>query len=47
MSEEFTFDVDFATTFERIEALRAKMLAFVKSEQRDFLPAFDIEVVGA
>jgi hypothetical protein len=46
MSESFTWDVAFGTTFEDIEALRGKMLAFVKSEKRDFLPAFDITVQG-
>jgi hypothetical protein len=46
MSESFSWDVAYNTTFEAIEALRAKMLAFVKSERRDFLPAFDIVVVG-
>lgn len=46
MSEDFEFDVDYSTSFERLEALREKMLAFVKSEPRDFLPAFDVEVVG-
>lgn len=47
MSEDFVFDVDFNTSFERIEALRSKMLMFVKSERRDYMPSFDIEVVGA
>ncbi|CAG7850530.1 Uncharacterized MscS family protein C2C4.17c [Serendipita indica DSM 11827] len=44
MSEPFTFEVAWDTTFEQLEALRARMLAFVKSERRDFLPVFDIIV---
>ncbi|KZT41490.1 hypothetical protein SISSUDRAFT_981708 [Sistotremastrum suecicum HHB10207 ss-3] len=45
MSEPFTWDVSYSTTFEQIEALRAKMLAYVKAERRDFLPNFDVVVV--
>ncbi|KAF8504238.1 Mechanosensitive ion channel-domain-containing protein, partial [Hysterangium stoloniferum] len=45
MSETFTFDVAFDTTFEQIEALRDKMVAFVSKERRDFLPSFDVVVV--
>lgn len=47
MSEKFEFEVGYSTTFEQIEALRAKMLAFVKAENRDFQPNFDVVVVGA
>jgi hypothetical protein len=46
MSESFSFDVDYSTTFEQIERLRALMLGFVQSERRDFQPHFDIVVVG-
>lgn len=46
MSETFEFDVAYSTTFEKIEALRGKMLAFVKAERRDFLPSFDVVVIG-
>lgn len=46
MSETFTFDVDYSTSFEQIERLRALMLGFVQSERRDFQPSFDIVVVG-
>ncbi len=46
MSESFEFDVAYSTTFEQVETLRAKMLAFVKSEGRDFLPSFDVTVKG-
>ncbi|KZT70940.1 hypothetical protein DAEQUDRAFT_666983 [Daedalea quercina L-15889] len=45
MSETFEFDVAYATTFEQIEKLRELMLAFVKSERRDFLPSFDVSIV--
>ncbi|KAG5651771.1 hypothetical protein H0H81_007524 [Sphagnurus paluster] len=44
MSETFTFDVSYATTFEDLERLREKMLAFVKEERRDYQPAFDVVV---
>ena len=47
MSEKFEFEVDFSTSFEQIEALRSKMLAFVKAEKRDYQPIFDVNVVGA
>jgi small-conductance mechanosensitive channel len=46
MSEPFEFDVAYSTTFEQLEKLREKMLAFVVRETRDFLPAFDVTVVG-
>jgi hypothetical protein len=46
MSEPFEFDVAYSTTFEQLETLREKMLAFVMQETRDFLPAFDVAVVG-
>jgi len=37
-------DVAFDATFEQIEELRSRMLAFVKAERRDFLPLFDVTV---
>jgi hypothetical protein len=37
-------DVAFDTSFEQVEELRSRMLAFVKSERRDFLPLFDVTV---
>lgn len=45
MSETFTFDVDYTTTFKQIERLRSLMLGFVQMERRDFQPSFDIVVV--
>jgi len=45
MSETFTFDVDYTTTFKQIERLRGLMLGFVQMERRDFQPLFDIVVV--
>ncbi|KAF9460703.1 hypothetical protein BDZ94DRAFT_1169180 [Collybia nuda] len=44
MSETFTFDVSYSTTFEDLERLREKMLAFVKAERRDYQPSFDVAV---
>ncbi len=46
MSETFTFDVSYATSFEDLERLRDKMLDFVKEERRDYQPVFDVAVVG-
>ena len=37
-------DVAFDTTFEQIEELRSRMLAFVKAERRDLLALFDVTV---
>ena len=46
MSETFTFDVDYATTFEDLERLREKMLTFLESERRDYHPVFDVNIKG-
>ena len=46
MSETFTFNVNYATTFEDLERLRARMLAFVEAERRDYQPIFDVKVNG-
>lgn len=46
MSESFSFDVDYGTTFEQLEELRDKMLTFLKTQKRDFFPIFDVAVVG-
>ncbi|CDO72761.1 hypothetical protein BN946_scf184994.g14 [Trametes cinnabarina] len=45
MSETFEFDVAYDTTFDQIERLRDVMLSFLKTERRDFQPAFDVYVV--
>ncbi|KAF8893315.1 Mechanosensitive ion channel-domain-containing protein [Infundibulicybe gibba] len=45
MSETFTFDVSYKTTFENLEHLRDKMIEFTKAERRDYHPAFDVTVV--
>ncbi|GAA5946137.1 hypothetical protein JCM3765_000131 [Sporobolomyces pararoseus] len=42
--ESFVFDVDFSTSFEKIEALRERMLEFLESEKRDFIPSIDISI---
>ncbi|RXW21641.1 hypothetical protein EST38_g4203 [Candolleomyces aberdarensis] len=44
MSETFTFDVSYATTFEDLEKLRERMLAFVTDERRDYHPSFDVNI---
>ncbi|KDE09863.1 hypothetical protein MVLG_00261 [Microbotryum lychnidis-dioicae p1A1 Lamole] len=44
ISEPFVWDVAFETPFEKIEQLRARMLAFVEAERRDFLPKVDIMI---
>ena len=46
MSESFPFEVDYNTSFEQLEALRERMLVFLKTERRDFLPSFDVVVIG-
>jgi small-conductance mechanosensitive channel len=46
MSETFTFNVNYSTTFEDLEKLRTRMLAFVESERRDYQPIFDVKVNG-
>ena len=46
MSETFTFDVNYSTSFEDIEILRQKMLKFLEGERRDYQPVFDVAVVG-
>lgn len=46
MSEPFTFDVAYDTTFEQIEALRGRMIAFLSSERRDYVAVFDVIVMG-
>jgi hypothetical protein len=46
MSENFSLQVCYTTTFEQLEELRSKMLAFLKAERRDYLPSFDIVVNG-
>jgi hypothetical protein len=38
--------VAYDTSFEKLEDLRAKMLAFVESRRRDFQPIFDVTVGG-
>jgi len=46
MSEPFTFDVSYDTSFEQIEALRGRMIAFLSNERRDFVAVFDVTVMG-
>ncbi|WVQ97390.1 hypothetical protein IAU59_004502 [Kwoniella sp. CBS 9459] len=44
IAETFTFEVDFETSFESLQALRGRMLKFCKDNSRDFLPVFDVIV---
>ena len=46
MSEPFTFDVAYETSFEQIEALRGRMIAFLSNERRDYVAVFDVTVMG-
>ena len=46
MSEPFMFDVEYDTTFEQIEALRGRMIAFLSNERRDYVAVFDVTVMG-
>ncbi len=41
IAETFVFEVDFTTTFEKLQELREKMLAFLKQNGRDYLQVFD------
>ncbi|KAH8827980.1 Mechanosensitive ion channel-domain-containing protein [Flagelloscypha sp. PMI_526] len=45
ISEPFTFDVAYGTSFADLENLRNKMMAFLESERRDFLTVFDVTVL--
>jgi hypothetical protein len=38
------FEVAFDTTFEALQTLRGRMLAFCKANARDFQPVFDVVV---
>lgn len=44
MSETYTFDVCYDTSFEDLARLKERMLRFVKSQSRDFQPSFDVMV---
>lgn len=46
MSDPFLFDVAYDTSFEQIEALRGRMIAFLSNERRDYVAVFDITVMG-
>ena len=45
ISENFTFNVYYGTTFDQIEDLRERMQAFLKNEKRDFLAICDVSIV--
>ncbi|WVQ85247.1 hypothetical protein IAT38_007412 [Cryptococcus sp. DSM 104549] len=44
IAEEFTFEVAFDTSFEALQALRSKMIKFLKANSRDYMPVFDVTV---
>ncbi|KAK2463270.1 hypothetical protein APHAL10511_004925 [Amanita phalloides] len=44
MSEPFAFDVEYTTSFQELELLRAKMLDFLETEKRDFNAIFDLTI---
>lgn len=44
IAETFVFEVDFVTTFEKLQELRSRMLKFLKAEGRDFMQIFDVIV---
>ncbi|KNZ46322.1 hypothetical protein VP01_735g4 [Puccinia sorghi] len=46
ISETFSWDVSFGTSFEKIEQLRGKMLEFLKAERRDYSTSFDVNIQG-
>ena len=43
-SETFVFEVGFETSFDDLQALREKMILFLKDNKRDYLPVFDVTV---
>ncbi|EKM54463.1 uncharacterized protein PHACADRAFT_258317 [Phanerochaete carnosa HHB-10118-sp] len=45
MSESFTFDVAYSTSYEQIQQLRELMLKFVTDARRDYQPSFDVAIV--
>jgi hypothetical protein len=47
MSEAFTFDVAYTTSFHDLERLRETMLEFLESEKRDYQPVFNLTVKGS
>jgi hypothetical protein len=47
MSEAFTFDVAYTTSFHDLEQLREAMLGFLESEKRDYQPIFNLTVKGS
>jgi|SRR5581483_9046888 len=44
MTDETFIEVDFYTSFEQIEALRKRMVEFLKTEERDFYPQLELTV---
>lgn len=46
MQEIIKVSVNYGTTLEDIQALREEMLKFIKENNRDYRPEFEIEVLG-
>ena len=46
MQESIKLAVDFGTSFDDVQALREEMTKFIKENNRDFRPDFDIEISG-
>ena len=43
--EKFVFTVSYATTYQQLENLRAKMLLWLVEQGRDFLPGLDLQIL--
>ncbi|EJU02909.1 hypothetical protein DACRYDRAFT_50746 [Dacryopinax primogenitus] len=43
-TEEFTVDVDYATTMDQLDDLRDRMLRFLRSESRTYIPEFRLVI---
>ena len=46
MQEMVQININFDTTFDDIQALKEELTRFIKENNRDFRPDFDIEVSG-
>ncbi|KDN53590.1 hypothetical protein K437DRAFT_218746 [Tilletiaria anomala UBC 951] len=43
--EKFQLEISYATTYQQLENLRAKMLLWLAEQDRDFLPGLDIQIL--
>lgn len=44
IQEKFFITVSYSTSFEQVEQLREKMMAWIQTQGRDFLPGLDVEI---